>query len=231
MIVGRVALQVESRVSPDAEPRSRTHGRDERLADLCVHLVGASAAIAGAMALLSIALRRGWEVAAPIAVYAFALILTFAASAAYNLAYDTRLRVLLRRLDHSAIFMMIAGTYTPFTMRLAREPAALWLTSGVWSLAFAGIILKWFRPCWFERVGVGFYLALGWAALAIIPNLRFSLTGGTYALLALGGVLYSVGVCFHLLERLRFHNAIWHGFVLAAAACHFASVLRAVALP
>jgi hemolysin III len=215
---------------PDADPRGRAHGRDERLADLLVHVVGASAAVAGAVVLLLDAASRGWGVVLPISVYAFALILTFSASAAYNLAYDTRLRAWLRKLDHSAIFVMIAGTYTPFTVRFAPGAAALWSTLAVWLLAAAGIALKLFNPAVFERIGVGFYLALGWAAAVIVPPIAAALPSWALALLAIGGALYTIGVCFHLMERLRFHNAIWHSFVLAAACCHFASVLTAVVL-
>ena len=154
----------------DAEPRARKHGRDERMADFLVHVIGAAAALAGAAALLVLAHSRDQGALAPIAVYATGLVLTFAASAAYNLGYDTRLRALLRRFDHSAIFLMIAGTYTPFTTRLANGPAAIWMTAGVWSVALGGIALKLTSPELFERVGVGVYLALGWAA-----RLHFSL--------------------------------------------------------
>jgi hemolysin III len=216
--------------SPDAEPRRRAYDRNEKLVDLAVHLIGGSAASAGALALLLAAGGRGWAVVAPVAIYALTLVATFAASAAYNLGYETRLRVTLRRLDHSAIFAMIAGTYTPFTVRLAQGSAAVWSTAAVWSIAAAGIGLKLFSPALFERIGVALYLALGWAALVIVPDIAPRLTPLSLALLAAGGALYTIGVCFHVKERLRFHNAIWHVFVVAAASCHFVSVLTGVAL-
>jgi hemolysin III len=136
----------------------------------------------------------------------------------------------LRRLDHSAIFLMIAGTYTPFTTRLLEGGAALWSTVWIWSMALGGILLKLRMPRLFERVSVAIYLALGWSVVAVYGPIAAALKGWPLALLFVGGALYTLGVCFHLRERWRFHNAIWHVFVLAAASCHFTSILTGVAM-
>ncbi|HUZ67630.1 MAG TPA: hemolysin III family protein [Beijerinckiaceae bacterium] len=216
--------------APDLSPRARRYAREERLADLLVHLVGLAAALAGAVALLvSTRPRTAWALA-PIGVYAVALIATFAASAAYNLAFDSRFRPLLRRLDHSAIFLMIAGTYTPFTTRLVAGWAAVVATAWIWSMALGGIALKLISPRLFERLAVLLYLALGWAALALYPPLAAALHGWPFVLLLAGGALYSFGLCFHLREHMRFHNAIWHVFVLAAASCQYTTILTSVAM-
>lgn len=230
MALLRSSTTAPPQAAPDAEPRGRAHSADELRADFLVHVTGLVAASVGAIALILVAASHDWQGIAPIAAYAAALIAMFAASAAYNLGYHTRFRPLLRRLDHSAIFLMIAGTYTPFTTRLLGGRAALWSTVWIWGMALGGIALKLKNPPLFERVGVAIYLALGWSAVAVYAPIAAALKGWPLALLLAGGALYSLGVCFHLRERLRFHNAIWHVFVLAAASCHFTSVLTAVAL-
>ena len=146
-------------------------------------------------------------------------------SAAYHLLRSSRRRELLRCFDHSAIFLMIAGTYTPFTLLRIKPLWAIVLTSLVWSIAALGIVLRLVRPQLFERLSIGFYLALGWAGLAAVGTLVPSVRLSTLVLLAAGGLLYTVGVVFHVRERLPFRTAIWHGFVLVAAAAHYVAVL------
>ena len=193
-------------------------------------MIGGSFAVVGTLFLLRASPDRGFASIAPLAIYAFALVTTFTASAAYNLFYDTRLRVILRRIDHSAIFLMIAGTYTPFTLLLGHGPVALWTICGVWMAAAAGVFLKLFDSDLFERVGVALYLALGWSSVIVLPNIAERLSIASLALLAIGGLSYTVGVIFHLSERMRFHNAIWHLFVLLGASCHFGSICLSLAL-
>ena len=225
-------LEMEERCdprAPDREPRGRQHGREERLADVIIHILGLAGACGGAAALFLSPAARHWPRAAPLATYALALVATFAASAAYNLAYDTRFRPILRRIDHSAIFLMIAGTYTPFTSQLAPGNVGLAWTAAVWIVALGGVILKLTRPRFFERVSVFVYLTIGWSALMLFPRIAGAIGGLPLSLLVAGGALYTLGVCFHLRERLHFHNAIWHAFVLAAAACQYSSVFAAFA--
>jgi hemolysin III len=152
-------------------------------------------------------------------------------SAAYNLCQWSRLRIILRNLDQAAIFLMIAGTYTPFTVLHLEGPWRVSLTTTVWLVAVAGILFRLLLGRLFERVSVGLYLALGWLGLVAIAPLAGSLTPATLILLAVGGVLYSVGVIFHVWQRLPFQTAIWHAFVVAAAATHFAAIAVAVAQP
>jgi hemolysin III len=151
-------------------------------------------------------------------------------SAVYNMARDGMFKRLLRRCDHAAIFVMIAGTYTPFSLEVIGGAWGRGLLIFVWTVAAAGVALKLLRPHRFERLSVVVYLMLGWCVLAALDPLlaRISLWG--LVLLFAGGVLYSLGVVFHLWTRLPFHNAIWHGFVLAAAGCHYAAIMLEVVL-
>jgi hemolysin III len=203
--------------------------RGERVADGLIHVVGITAGLVGAAILVIAAVTRGSprELAALI-TYAGGLLAMLGCSAAYQILRSSRRRELLRCFDHSAIFLMIAGTYTPFTL-LRTQP--LWdaaLTGIVWSIAAAGIALRLLRPRVFDRVSIGFYLALGWAGLAAIAPVVPFVQASTLALLGAGGLLYTAGVAFHVWERLPFQNAIWHAFVLVAAAMHYAAVLEEI---
>jgi hemolysin III len=139
-----------------------------------------------------------------------------------------RRRAWLQRFDHAAIFAMIAGTYTPFT-RLLEPGWAVGLTASVWSVAAAGIAGKLWRPrggrAIARALSVLLYLALGWIGLIALRPLTESLAWPTLLLIGIGGAIYSTGVIFHLWRRLPYQNAIWHGFVLAAAGVHYAAVL------
>jgi hemolysin III len=149
-------------------------------------------------------------------------------SAAYQILRSSRRRELLRCFDHTAIFLMIAGTYTPFTLLRTRPFWDVVLTATVWTIAGAGIALRLLRPHVFDRVSIAFYLALGWAGLAAIAPLVPMVHLSTLVLLGAGGLLYTAGVVFHTWERLPFQNAIWHTFVLMAAAVHYAAVLEEI---
>jgi hemolysin III len=204
----------------------RALSRKELVVDGVIHVVGITAGLIGAAILVIAAARRGTplELAALI-TYSGGLLAMLGCSAAYQLLRSSRRRELLRCFDHTAIFLMIAGTYTPFTLLRLEPLGASLLTGLVWSIAALGIALRLVRPSLFDRVSIGFYLALGWAGLAAIGPLVPFLQTSTLVLLAAGGLLYTVGVLFHVWERLPFQNAIWHAFVLVAAAAHYAAVL------
>jgi len=154
----------------------------------------------------------------------------FLASAAYNLASPRR-RPLLRRLDHAAIFLMIAGSYTPFTTQRLTGAWAWGMTAAVWTLALAGAAGKLFLPGLGKGFWVVLYLALGWVALIAVRPLLADVSILALALLAAGGLIYSLGVIVYLRKTLPFRRAIWHGFVVAAAATQYAAVLTGVVLP
>ena len=203
--------------------------RGELVADGVIHIIGIAAGLIGAAILVIAVTTSGspLELAA-VATYSGGLLAMLGCSAAYQLLRSSRRRELLRCFDHSAIFLMIAGTYTPFTLLRTRPFWDVALTAAVWSIAAAGIVLRLSSPRVFDRVSIAFYLALGWAGLAAIAPLVPFVQVSTLVLLGAGGLLYTAGVAFHLWERLPFQNAIWHGFVLLAAAVHYAAVLEEI---
>ena len=219
-----------SSVESETRGRLRAHSFNERIADGLVHAIGLAMGLCGAAILVGLTYAHSPEKLGAVAIYALCLIAMLGASAAYNLAHATRFRHLLRRCDHSAIFLMIAGTYTPFIFTLFTPYYAAGLTGLIWTLSLGGILLKNFEPVLFDKVNVVLYLALGWIAVIIIGPLLASLSGFTIAALIVGGALYTGGITFHVWESLPFQNAIWHVFVLAAALCHYFAVLDGVVL-
>jgi hemolysin III len=166
---------------------------------------------------------------ASLLAYTGALMAMLGCSAAYNIFRRSPRRALLRRLDHAAIFLMIAGTYTPITTGYLDGDWSLGLTAAIWAAALAGIAIKFAAPQRFETLSVVVYLLLGWIGVVALGPLLRALPISVVVLLAAGGVLYSAGVVFHLWRGLRFHNAIWHIFVLCAAGCHYAAIVICVA--
>jgi hemolysin III len=152
----------------------------------------------------------------------------FSCSALYNIARKSRYREYFQRLDHSAIFLMIAGTYTPFTMLMLKGDWAVVLMVLVWSFAILGIVIKMLWPKRLEGVTTGLYIALGWAGIIALEPIYSTLGVAALVLLGAGGALYLLGVIFHLWERLPYQNAIWHGFVVAGAGTHYGAVLTAL---
>lgn len=212
-----------------AAVRRRFH-RWEIGVDGAIHAIAIAAGLVGVVALLLIASRTGGasDVAA-VAIYSAGLIAMLGCSCAYNLGRFTRHADWLKHLDHSAIFLMIAGTYTPFTV-LDLEGAWRWsLTGTVWTVAVASVALRLFHSRLFDRVSLALYLALGWLGVIALPPLIEALDTPALVLLAVGGGLYTAGLIFHLWQRLPFQNAIWHGFVIAGAATHFAAIVISLA--
>jgi hemolysin III len=204
----------------------------ERIADGCIHVMGVAASLVALFVLLFIGVRSDallWVVS--LTIYGLALVATFSFSAGYNLVIPRpTLKEWLRRFDHAAIFLMIAGTYTPFVLIKMNTPWGLGLLAVVWIMAAIGIALQLLAPRFLEGLSTALYLVQGWAVLAAWQPLMSAMPGRVLTLLVVGGVLYTVGVVFHLWERLPYSNAIWHGFVLSAASCHFAAVIFVVAV-
>jgi hemolysin III len=202
----------------------------ERVADGCIHIVGVTASLVALIALLIIGVKSEttlWAVS--LAIYGLALVATFGCSAGYNLVVRSKLKAVLRRFDHAAIFLMIAGTYTPFILIKMNTPWGLGLLAVVWAMAGIGIGIKLFAPRFQDGLSTALYLVQGWAVIAAWQPLMSAMPGRVLTLLVAGGVLYTVGVVFHLWERLPYQNAIWHGFVLSAASVHYAAVIMIVA--
>ena len=199
-------------------------------ADLIVHLIGLGFAVIGGATLLALAFGLGHlSEAVAVAIYVAGFVAMLALSVAYNFS-KLRWRPILRRLDHAAIFVMIAGSYTPFTTQSLHGGWAIGMTLAVWSLALAGVAAKLFLPGLGRRFWIGLYLALGWLVLVAIKPMISDLSWVALLLLAFGGLVYSTGAVFYVLKRLRFRRAIWHGHVVGGSVLHYLAVLFGVVL-
>ena len=205
-------------VHPFFEDR-KVYTRNEICADALVHGAGILAALAGSTALL-IHAGMSWVLAS----YLFGLIVMLSCSAAYNLTPPSWLKWILRRFDHSAIFLLIAGTYTPLLPFLPDAAQSWTLGLVTWLGAAFGIAIKFIFPGRFDRLAILIYLALGWVGVTAAGDFAQVLPAQVLNLIIAGGILYTAGVMFHIWESLKFHNAIWHSFVACAAACHFAAI-------
>jgi hemolysin III len=202
------------------------YDRAEMIADGVVHGVGVFCGLVAATVLIVLtAIYASALDIAVVSVYVAGLLAMLVLSATYNLWPVSRAKWVLRRFDHSAIYLLIAATYTPFIMELKDSVFAMALLGGVWCVAIVGIVLKLVWPGRFDRLSVGLYLAMGWSGLMLYDRVVSALPTLALWFVVAGGALYSFGVIFHAWRRLRFQNAIWHCFVLLGAACHYTAVL------
>ena len=201
----------------------------EELVNVVTHGIGAAASLAGGGALVAIAALSGEPgriVGA--AVFAFALVLLYSASTLYHLVRHDVAKARLKVLDHCAIFVLIAGTYTPFTL-ISLQGGWRWgLFGTIWSLAAIGILFKLFYTGRYKRASTLIYLAMGWLVVVAADPLSNAVSRWTLAWLLLGGVSYSVGTVFYMNHRLPYAHGIWHMFVLGGSAFHFAAVVNQV---
>lgn len=203
--------------------------RAELIADGVVHIVGLCLGLIAATVLIVLAAVYASALDIVVSsIYVAGLLAMLGLSATYNLWPVSRAKWVLRRLDHSAIYILIAATYTPFIMQVKESVLAIVLLVGVWCAAIAGIVLKLKFPGRFDRLSVGLYLAMGWSGMMLYDSVVQALPTLALCFVVAGGVFYTFGVIFHAWERLRFQNAIWHGFVLSGAACHYTAVLDIV---
>src|SRR3954447_22232514 len=205
------------------------YDRAELIADGVVHGIGVLGGLIAATVLivLTAIYATAFEVTV-VSIYVAGLLTMLVLSATYNLWPVSRAKWVLRRFDHSAIYVLIAATYTPFIMQLRDSIFAVALLIGVWCVAAGGTVLKLVLPGRFDRVAVGLYLAMGWSGLMLYDAVVKALPTMALWFIVAGGVLYSMGVIFHAWQRLRFQNVIWHCFVLLGAACHYTAVLDLV---
>ncbi len=203
--------------------------RAERVADGAVHVLGVGAAVAGVAALFWFwSHRMGWTTFTATAVYAAVLILMLSASAAYHMAAYTSARPMLRRLDHAAIYLKIAGTFTPLAVLLGTSFG--YVTLGiVWLLALFGAAGKLRADRGRMTTGWLPQVALGWIGLALIVPLWDRLPASSIGMIITGGAVYTLAVVFYCWENLRYAIAIWHAFVLIATACLFFGISTALA--
>lgn len=197
----------------------------ERIANAVTHGIGAGLSLAGLVLLIGLASRHGTALEiASVAVYGTSLVLLYLASTAYHAVRGPRARRLCRQIDHVAIFLLIAGTYTPVALISLGGVWGWSLFAVIWALAATGVLLKLGGRACRERTWLIFYLAMGWLFVVTVGELAPAVGAGGLAWLVVGGLAYTGGVAFYLWDRLPFHHAVWHLFVLAGSACHFAAI-------
>lgn len=205
--------------------RSQTLG--EEIANSVSHGIGLAASVAAAPFLIGAMLRRGDAVLIFAAgIFAVTVVLLYLSSTLYHAVPESRAKRVLQVVDHSAIYLLIAGTYTPFALGVLRGPLGWTLLSVVWLLAALGIGLKATKGIVWPRLSTALYLAMGWLALvAARPFLREVPLPGL-VLIAAGGLAYTAGVAFFAMDRLRYGHFVWHLFVITGTACHYVAILR-----
>ena len=200
----------------------------ETLADWIVHAVGLICGLAGGLGLFVMAAGSSMSQIVPVGIYVAGLLAMLTCSALYHVLHTHPRRDWLRRLDHAAIFVMIAGTYTPIAMLGLDRPWNLAVTAAVWTVAAVGVVFKLVRPRAIERISVALYLLQGWIGLFALHELWASVPMPVLVMILLGGLVYSGGVLFHLSVR-RYNRALWHGCVLVGATFHYIAIASLIA--
>lgn len=201
----------------------------EELVNALTHGLGAVAALAGGGVLITLAALHGdgWQLAGAI-VFGICLLLLYVASTLYHAVPHPRAKARLKVVDHCAIYLLIAGTYTPFTLIGLRGPWGWGLFAAIWTLALAGVVFKLFFTGRFKRLSTLIYIAMGWLVLVAFKPLLGALDGWTLGWLLAGGACYTLGTVFYHRPSLRFSHAIWHLFVVAGSVCHYIAVMAQV---
>lgn len=197
--------------------------REER-ANRWSHGLGLGLAVVGGICLLLKGWDQGLLARISYGLYGGSLLLLFLASTLYHSMGDGPWRHRCKIFDHCAIYLLIAGTYTPFLLVALDTPLARGLMALIWGLALAGVLFKLVFIHRFKRLSLVTYLLLGWLSLLVVYQLYLSLAAGGLALLGLGGLIYSLGVIFYANRRIPYNHAIWHLFVLGGSACHFGAI-------
>ena len=204
----------------------------EELASALTHGLGATAALAGGAVLVTLAavFGNGWQLGAAI-VFGVTLLLLYLASTLYHAFQHPVLKRRLKVFDHCAIYLLIAGTYTPFTLIGLRGPWGWGLFAAIWTLALAGVVFKLFYTGRFKRLSTLVYVAMGWLVLVAIKPVLAALDAWTFGWLIAGGVFYTLGTIFYHRESIPYSHAIWHLFCIAGSVCHYVAVMAQVTLP
>ena len=203
----------------------------EKTADLVVHVVGLTlAAVGGIVLAVLAALYSGVGAVLATAAYALCLIVMLSVSTIYNQTRPCAARPILRRMDEAAIFLMIAGSYTPFTTQRFEGAWSVGFTLLVWSVALAGVFAKLVAPRISDAFWSGVYVLFGWLAVVALGPMIDTVHPIALALLVIGGLIYTAGVFVFISPRVKFRRAIWHGFVVTGAMTHWAAVLVGVVL-
>ncbi|MGD8112618.1 PAQR family membrane homeostasis protein TrhA [Vibrio sp. TRT 17S01] len=198
----------------------------EEIANAVTHGIGMIFGIVGLILLLLKAVEHNADALTitSMSIYGGSMIVLFLASTLYHAIPIEKTKRALKTFDHCAIYLLIAGSYTPFLLVSLRTPLAIGLMIVIWSIALIGIIMKIAFVYRFKKLSLMTYLLMGWLSLIVIYQLALNLDVGGLTLLAAGGITYSLGVVFYVAKRIPFNHAIWHGFVLAGCACHFLAI-------
>lgn len=205
----------------------------EEIAHAITHGLGALLGIAGLAVLMVAAATRGtgaWQVV-PCAIYGAMLIMMFTVSTLYHSLPQPRVKKIFRVLDHQMIFLMIAGSYTPFVLITLRGALGWWLFGVVWGIAALGLVFKAFFTGRFGKITTGLYLLMGWIIVFALKPLLAGMSAGGVRWLVAGGLCYTLGAVVYLFKRVRYHHAVWHLLVLGGSICHYFAILWHVLPP
>ena len=211
---------------PDMETIVKQYSKGEEIANSITHGIGIVLAIAALGILTAFASAHGnaWHVVS-VSIYGTTLVLLYTASTLYHGIQQSHVKNILQILDHSAIYLLIAGTYTPFTLVSLRGSWGWWLFGVIWGLAVTGLVFQLSRMRRWRAASLCLYIGMGWVIVVAIKPLLVSVPTGGIVFLVLGGLAYTGGVLFYSWKKLKFHHAIWHLFVLAGSILHFFAVL------
>jgi hemolysin III len=213
--------------SRDAPANSETSG--ERWANTITHGIGAGLSIAALALLVTYAgMHNNPRLVVTVTIYGCSLLLLYIASTCFHVCTGPKARHWFKVLDHSAIYCLIAGTYTPFLLMMLRGPWGWSLFGVVWGLALIGSVLKLFFVHEYEGLSTAIYLLMGWIGIIALKPFLTSVPSGALIWVAAGGIAYTAGVVFFVWEKLKFNHAIWHLFVMAGSVCHFFAIFRYV---
>jgi len=203
----------------------------EDLASALTSGAGAIAALLGGVVLVALAARGdAWQLVGAL-VFAASLLLLYVSSTLYHAATGPRTRARLKVFDHCSIYLLIAGTYTPFTLIALRGHVGWWLFAAIWSLALVGIVFKLFFTGRFKLLSTMVYVAMGWLVVVAIKPVLAALDDWTFGWMLAGGLVYTLGTVFYHRPSMRYSHAVWHLFVIGGSACHYVAVLAQVAPP
>ena len=206
-----------------AKPERLSMG--EEIANSITHGIGTVLSVAGLVILIVLAEDRNFL---SFIIYGVTLVLLYLASTLYHSLVFTRARDLFRKFDHMAIFLLIAGTYTPFCLMALKGWVGLTMLGIIWSFAIVGIVMKTFFTGRFEWISITMYVLMGWMVIPVIQSIYAFLSSDGFLLLVAGGLAYTIGTIFYMNPRIPYHHSIWHLWVLAGSTLHFFSVLTLI---
>ncbi len=227
----RAAWCVYTNQTEDGTRMTAVDSPREELFNALTHGLGATAALVGGAVLITLAalFGDGWQLTASI-VFGITLLLLYVASTLYHAIQHPVVKGRLKVFDHCAIYLLIAGTYTPFTLIGLRGPLGWTLFGVIWALAFFGVIFKLFYAGRFKLLSTLIYIAMGWLIIIAAKPTMQALDGWTFGWLLAGGAFYTLGTFFYHRPSMRYSHAIWHMFVIAGSVCHYIAVMAQVLL-